>query len=299
MMALSCGRARPDADGHGRARLTLVHLRARLVSGGALVPFDVKLPPRAIPLAAWPAGSGAWYLAATEEPQKDHVLVSVWWVDATGRASRIGCDPVDGPTRLARAARTTGAATSFRRRTSRRPGYVRNQLPREPVDDCERLRSPTSRRSPPAVRPRRVLFRRLGRRVGFGHRRRAPPTQQRVPTGSDSNAGVRFQRRRLQGRDAIANVHRELPLAAWSDCGGAGYVPGSAEICGDGVDNDCNGGTDEGCACKPVAPGSARSFPSRAASSAGGPPVRVPHARSQRGDVLRDCRVRHGHEERR
>ncbi|HEY7373938.1 MAG TPA: hypothetical protein VIF57_17390, partial [Polyangia bacterium] len=65
------------------------------VSGGALVPFDVKLPPRAIPLAAWSAGSGAWYLVATEEPQTDHLLASVWWVDATGRASRIGCDPVD------------------------------------------------------------------------------------------------------------------------------------------------------------------------------------------------------------
>src|SRR5204863_7766579 len=25
--------------------------------------------------------------------------------------------------------------------------------------------------------------------------------------------------------------------------------------------NDCNGGTDEGCACEPVAPGSPRSFP--------------------------------------
>jgi hypothetical protein len=65
------------------------------VSGGALVPFDVRLPPRTIPLAAWPAGAGAWYLAATEEPQEDHVLASVWLIDAGGRASRIACDPLD------------------------------------------------------------------------------------------------------------------------------------------------------------------------------------------------------------
>ena len=47
--------------------------------------------------------------------------------------------------------------------------------------------------------------------------------------------------------------------AIWSDCGGT-YVGPSAEICGDAVDNNCNGAVDEGCGCNPAAPGSPISF---------------------------------------
>ena len=43
---------------------------------------------------------------------------------------------------------------------------------------------------------------------------------------------------------------------AWGACGGD-YVGPTPEICGDNVDNNCNGVTDEGCACMPVAAGHA------------------------------------------
>jgi DNA-binding beta-propeller fold protein YncE len=45
----------------------------------------------------------------------------------------------------------------------------------------------------------------------------------------------------------------------WSPCGGD-YVGPSPETCGDGIDNNCNGATDEGCACQPVPAGASASF---------------------------------------
>jgi hypothetical protein len=41
---------------------------------------------------------------------------------------------------------------------------------------------------------------------------------------------------------------------SWSAgaCGGAGYVGPTQEVCGDGIDNDCNGVIDEGCTCAPA-----------------------------------------------
>jgi hypothetical protein len=46
----------------------------------------------------------------------------------------------------------------------------------------------------------------------------------------------------------------------WSACQG-GFVGPSPEVCGDGIDNNCNGSVDEGCACQPVAAGASASFP--------------------------------------
>ena len=45
---------------------------------------------------------------------------------------------------------------------------------------------------------------------------------------------------------------------SWSSC--TGSVGPSPETCGDGVDNNCNGVTDEGCSCSPVATGSGSSI---------------------------------------
>lgn len=44
----------------------------------------------------------------------------------------------------------------------------------------------------------------------------------------------------------------------WSAC--AGGVTPSAETCGNGIDENCNGVTDEGCSCNAVAPGAGGSF---------------------------------------
>jgi hypothetical protein len=41
----------------------------------------------------------------------------------------------------------------------------------------------------------------------------------------------------------------------WSACGGSYVAAAAAEICGDGLDNDCNGRVDEGCGCAPIGPG--------------------------------------------
>ena len=42
----------------------------------------------------------------------------------------------------------------------------------------------------------------------------------------------------------------------WDACGGASYIPAAAtDACGDAVDNNCNGVTDENCGCVPVTPG--------------------------------------------
>jgi DNA-binding beta-propeller fold protein YncE len=47
--------------------------------------------------------------------------------------------------------------------------------------------------------------------------------------------------------------------SGWSACGGS-YVGPTPEICGDGVDNNCNGTVDEGCACSPADVGHGGSF---------------------------------------
>jgi hypothetical protein len=231
------------------------------VSGGALVPFDVKLPPRAIPLAAWPAGSGAWYLAATEEPQTDHVLVSVWWVDATGRASRIGCDPVDWSDapgagsqdhrggNLISAADVTPAGLTFAISYPAGPWTIvsvpKPNIPPVP-SDCSTPDASSSDASDGGVdRPPSTCA--------------SDPTSECQPGATQTQAcgsSVGACKAGTQSRTCTESCL----WPAWSSCGGAGYVLPSAEVCGDGVDNDCNGGTDDGCACKPVAPGSARSF---------------------------------------
>ncbi|HUL58327.1 MAG TPA: hypothetical protein VLU43_03590 [Anaeromyxobacteraceae bacterium] len=46
---------------------------------------------------------------------------------------------------------------------------------------------------------------------------------------------------------------------AWSACGGA-YVGPTPDVCGDGIDQNCNGVPDEGCECAPSAPGESGSF---------------------------------------
>lgn len=232
------------------------------VSGGALVPFDVKLPPRAIPLAAWPAGSGAWYLAATEEPERDHLLVSVWWVDATGRASRIGCDPVDWSNapgagnqdpragNVISAADVTPAGLTF---AIRYPagGWTIVSVPKPNIPPAPSRCSPPDESSSDAS-------------DGGGDRPpstcASDPTSECQPGATQTQAcgsSVGACKAGTQSRTCTESCL----WPAWSSCGGAGYVPPGAELCGDSVDNDCNGGTDEGCACKPVAPGSPRSFP--------------------------------------
>lgn len=50
----------------------------------------------------------------------------------------------------------------------------------------------------------------------------------------------------------------ECVWGAWSECGGS-YLGPSPETCGDEEDDDCNGATDEGCACAPVELGEAGS----------------------------------------
>jgi DNA-binding beta-propeller fold protein YncE len=231
------------------------------VSGGALVPFDVKLPPRAIPLAAWPAGSGAWYLAATEEPQTDHVLVSVWWVDATGRASRIGCDPVDWSDapgagsqdhrggNLISAADVTPAGLTLAISYPAGPWTIVSvpnpNIPPVP-SGCSTPDASSSDASDGGVdRPPSTCA--------------SDPTSECQPGATQTQAcgsNVGACKAGTQSRTCTESCL----WPAWSSCGGAGYLRPSAEVCGDGVDNDCNGGTDDGCACKPVAPGSARSF---------------------------------------
>jgi DNA-binding beta-propeller fold protein YncE len=47
--------------------------------------------------------------------------------------------------------------------------------------------------------------------------------------------------------------------SAWGACGGT-YVGPADEICGDGLDNSCDGRTDEGCGCAAVGPGPGGSF---------------------------------------
>lgn len=227
-------------------------------SGSALVPFDLKLPPRAVPLAAWPAGSGAWYLAATEEPQMDHVLVSVWWVDATGRASRLGCDPVDWSDApgagsqdhrggIISAADVTPAGLTFAITYPASPWTIVT-VTNPSIPPVSPGCSPTDGSAPD------------GGVDGSPSACAADPTSecqpgatQTQPCGSSAGACKAGTQSRTCTEGCL--------WPAWSSCGGAGYVPGSAEICGDGVDNDCNGGVDDGCACKPVAPGATVSFP--------------------------------------
>ena len=233
------------------------------VSGGALVPFDVKLPPRAIPLAAWSAGSGAWYLAATEEPQMDHVLASVWWVDAGGRATRIGCDPVDWSD-------ATGAGSQDHRRDN----AVVSAAAVTPAGLTFAISYPTNpwaivsipKPDLPAVPPGCPVPDASTTDASDGGVDRPPSTCGSDPTSECQPGATQTQAcGSTVGACKAGTQSRTCTESclwpAWSGCGGAGYVPPSAEVCGDGVDNDCNGATDEGCACKPVAPGSPRSFP--------------------------------------
>ena len=233
------------------------------VSGGALVPFDVKLPPRAIPLAAWSAGSGAWYLAATEEPQMDHLLASVWWVDATGRASRIGCDPVDWSD-------ASGAGSQDNRRASLIPAAAVTPAGLTFAITYSSARPWTivsvAKPNLPAVPPGCPSPDASSSDASDGGVERPPST-----CGSDPSAECQPGATQTQACGSTVGACKAGTQSrtctesclwpAWSSCGGTGYVAPSAEVCGDGVDNDCNGGTDEGCACKPVAPGSPRSFP--------------------------------------
>ncbi|HXU61786.1 MAG TPA: hypothetical protein VN962_08810 [Polyangia bacterium] len=232
------------------------------VSGGALVPFDVRLPPGVLPAAAWSAGSGAWYLAATEEPQTDHVLASVWWVDATGRASRIGCDPVDwsdaagaGSQDRRRdnpisAAAVTPAGITFAIMYPARPwtvvSVVNPNLPSVPAG-CPGPDASPSDASDGGVQPPPSMC------ASDPNSECQPGTTQTQPCGSTVGACKAGTQSRTCTQGCL--------WPAWSSCGGTGYVAPSAEVCGDGVDNDCNGATDEGCACKPVTPGAPRSFP--------------------------------------
>jgi DNA-binding beta-propeller fold protein YncE len=47
--------------------------------------------------------------------------------------------------------------------------------------------------------------------------------------------------------------------SGWSSCSGT-YVGPTTEVCGDGIDNNCNGAVDEGCSCSPVEVGRGGSF---------------------------------------
>ncbi len=231
------------------------------VSGGALVPFDLKLPPRAIPLAAWPAGSGAWYVAATEEPQTDHVLVSVWWVDATGRASRIGCDPADWSD-------ATGAGSQDHR------GGIISAADVTPAGLTFAITYPASPWTIVTVPNPNIPPVSSGcsdtdaspRDASDGGVDGPPPACASDPTvecqpGATQTQSCGSSAGACKAGTQSRTCTESCLWPAWSSCGGAGYVPPSAEVCGDGVDNDCNGGVDDGCACKPVAPGSTRSFP--------------------------------------
>lgn len=232
------------------------------VSGGALVPFDVRLPLDVEPSAAWSAGSGTWYLAATEEPQTDHVLASMWWVDATGRASRIGCDPVDWSDAVGAgsqdrrrddpisAAAVTPAGITFAITYPARPWAIVS-VPNPNVPSV-----PPGCPGPDASSPD----------ASDGGVGQPPSTCSSDPT-ADCQPGTTQTRSCGSTIGACkAGMQSRMCTAsclwpAWSSCGGSGYVAPSPEVCGDGVDNDCNGATDEGCDCKPVTPGSARSFP--------------------------------------
>jgi hypothetical protein len=232
------------------------------VSGGALVPFYVNLPPRAIPLAAWSAGSGAWYVAATEEPQTDHVLASVWWVDATGRASRIGCDPVDWSDasgagsqdhrrdNLIAAAAVTPDGLTFAITYPASPWTIvsvaKPNVPSVPPGNPSPDASPSDASDGGVERPPSTCA--------------SDPTSECLPGATQTQACGSTVGACKAGTQSRTCTESCL-WPSWSSCGGTGYVPPSAEVCGDGIDNDCNGGTDEGCACKPVAPGSPRSFP--------------------------------------
>jgi len=225
------------------------------VSGGALVPFDLKLPPRAVPLAAWPAGSGAWYLAATEEPQMDHVLVSAWWVDATGRASRIGCDPVDlsdaagagsqDHRGIISAADATPAGLTFAITYPTSPWTIVTVPNPNPPPVSSGCPSPPDAPDGGVDGPPSTC-------ASDPTSECQPGATQTQPCGSSAGACKAGTQSRTCTESCL--------WPAWSSCGGAGYVPPSAEVCGDGVDNDCNGAVDDGCACAPIAPGSTRSF---------------------------------------
>lgn len=226
---------------------------------GAPVPFGVRLPPRAVPLAAWSAGSGAWYLLASEEPQMGHVMASVWWVDATGRASRLGCDPLDwfSPpfagedlrrANLISTAAATPAGLTFAIRYPTRPSTivsVSNQnLPSVPTG-CPADASPSGVSDGGSERPPSTC-------ASDPSSECLPGTVQTQPCGSTVGACKAGTQSRTCTESCL--------WPAWSSCGGASYAAASAEVCGDGADNDCNGSTDEGCACKPVVPGAPRSF---------------------------------------
>jgi len=70
--------------------------------GTAAIPFATTLPSSATPLAAWPAGGGAWYVAVAElTAAADEVYLSYWYVASDGTAERQACDPMPHASALA------------------------------------------------------------------------------------------------------------------------------------------------------------------------------------------------------
>jgi DNA-binding beta-propeller fold protein YncE len=79
-----------------------------------------------------------------------------------------------------------------------------------------------------------------------------------VPAAAETGAcGVTAGACRAGTRSRLCSA--SCRWGAWGACGGD-YVGPSAEVCGDGIDNNCNGAPDEGCACSPVATGQAGSL---------------------------------------
>jgi hypothetical protein len=73
----------------------------------------------------------------------------------------------------------------------------------------------------------------------------SPGATQPCFAGDPANAGVGACA--LGAQTCVSLPDSELGLGEWDEC--LGSIAPSDELCGDGVDNDCDGETDEGCAC--------------------------------------------------
>src|SRR5262245_26233522 len=78
-----------------------------------------------------------------------------------------------------------------------------------------------------------------------------PGASESEACGSDVGACVAGERQRTCGSDC------QWPT--WGAC--EGEVTAAVEACGDAIDNNCDGTTDEGCGCAPAAVGAAGSLP--------------------------------------